>query len=307
MNTTRRQTLQTCLACLPAGVFAQTTPSAEPSPQPLPDSLPFTAVIADEFSPFVRSQAQQWLARSARCLTAYLGRFPAPQAVVTVNAGSGAGVRSGLTFNGPPPGIRVTVGVDTTADGFLADWIMVHEMVHLAISQLPRRYNWFHEGAATYVEIIARARSGLTSQVSAWEQLMNNLHKGLPLPGETGMDGTQRWGRIYWGGALFFLLADLEIRQRTDNRLGLQDAFAGLVQAGSNYGQRWSLERTLQVADSAVGTPVLSELYLRMKDDAVLTDLPQLFRDLGLQRTEAGLKLLADAPRASARRAILAE
>lgn len=299
MNTTRRQTLQACLVCLPESVFAQTTPPIE--------TLPFTAEIPDEFSPVVRRQAQQWLARSARTLTAYLGRFPAPQAVVTLNAGSGAGVRSGLTFDGPPPGIRVTVGVDTTREGFLADWIMVHEMMHLAISQLPRRYNWFHEGAATYVEIIARARSGLTSQVFAWDQLMRNLHNGLPLPGETGMDGSQRWGRIYWGGALFFLLADLEIRQRTGNRLGLQDAFAGLVQSGSNYGQRWGLERTLQLADSATGTSALTELYLRMKDDAVATDLPQLFKRLGLQRGETGLQLLAEAPLAGARRAIIAE
>lgn len=298
MNTTRRKTLQACLACIPAGLLAQ-TPSTE--------ALPFTAVIPDELPPATRMEAQRWLARSAHAVTAYLGRFPAPHAVITLVAGAGAGVRSGLTFNDPQPGIRVVVGVNTTREQFLADWIMVHEMVHLAISQLPRRHNWFHEGAATYVEIISRARDGLTSSASAWDQLMRNLHQGLPLTGEGGMDGTQRWGRLYWGGALFCLLADLDIRRRTENRLGLQQALAGLVAADSHYGQRWSMERTLQVADSAVGTPALTELYMQMKSTAVATDLPALFRELGLQRSDAGLRLLAEAPRAGARRAILPE
>lgn len=298
MTTTRRQSLQAFLACIPAGLLAQ-TPSTE--------ALPFTAVLPDELPPATRTEAQRWLARSARAVTAYLGRFPAPHAVITLVAGAGAGIRSGLTFNGPQPGIRVVVGVNTTHEQFLTDWIMVHEMVHLAISQLPRRHNWFHEGAATYVEIISRARDGLTSSASAWEQLMRNLHQGLPLPGEGGMDGTQRWGRLYWGGALFCLLADLEIRRRTENRLGLQQALAGLVAADSHYGQRWSMERTLQVADSAVGTPALTELYMQMKDAAVAPDLPQLFRELGLQRSDAGFQVLAEAPRAGARRAILPE
>ena len=296
MSTTRRQTLLACLACLPAGGMAQALPSGH---------LPFTAVFPDGLSLATRHEAQQWLARSAQAVSAYLGSFPAPQAVITLVAGEGSGVRSGLTFDGPPLGIRVVVGTNTTRERFLADWVMVHEMVHLAIPQLPRRHNWFHEGAATYVEIIARARAGLTSSASAWEQLMRQLHQGLPLAEEGGMDGTQRWGRLYWGGALFCLLADLDIRQRTNHRLGLQDALAGLVRAGSHYGQRWSMARTMETADTALGTPALSALYARFKDEAVATDLPQLFRDLGVQASDGGVRLLADAPLAGARRAIL--
>lgn len=305
MNTTRRQSLQTLLIGLPASVLAQ--PVGRSNTGSETPALPFTAVIPESFPPATRALAYQWLARSARALTDYLGRFPAPQAVITLVPGEAPGVRAGVTFDAPPASIRVVVGIHTPPSFFLADWVMVHEMMHLAISQLPRRHNWFHEGAATYVEIMARAHSGLTTTANAWDQLMRNAHHGLPLADEGGMDGTQRWGRLYWGGALFCWLADLDIRRQTQNRLGLQDAFAGMVRAGSHYGERWGMERTLQVADSAVGTAALSSLYQRFKDTAVTTDLPQLFADLGLRRTPNGLQVLDDAPLASARRAILPE
>jgi len=34
----------------------------------------------------------------------------------------------------------------------------------------------------------------------------------LPAAGDRGLDFTPSWGRTYWGGALFCLLADIEIR-----------------------------------------------------------------------------------------------
>ncbi len=268
---------------------------------------PAQVVLRGEWSEAAGGEARRWVDRCALVVTAYLGRFPAPQAVVTLVAADGAGVRGGVTFDGPPPGIRVSVGRDTTPTQLLTDWVMVHEMVHLAISQMPRRYSWLHEGAATYVEIIARARARLTSRESAWGQLARNLHHGLPQPDEGGMDGTRRWGRTYWGGALFWLQGDLEIRRRTANRLGLQDALGGLVRAGSNYGEQWPVERTLRTADRAVGTTALEDLYAKVKDDAVPADLPRLFRDLGISVGDGPQRLLTDAPLAAARRAILPE
>ena len=42
------------------------------------------------------------------------------------------------------------VGRDTNAQAFRDDWILVHEMVHLAVPRLARAHNWLHEGLATY-------------------------------------------------------------------------------------------------------------------------------------------------------------
>lgn len=260
--------------------------------------------FADALSPTTRAEAVAWVKRSGEAVAAYLGRFPVAKPKITLLPVNGRGVSSGVTFNGPPPSIRVQVGRDTTRAGFLDDWIMVHEMVHLAIPQLPRYNNWFHEGAATYVEIIARAQAGLTTWDAVWGQLVQRLHQGLPQAGDSGLDNTRTWGSTYWGGALFCLLADVEMRRRSNNRYGLQDALAGLLKAGANYGQSWTLLRTLETADKAVGLTVLTEQYLRMKDQPVTTDLPQLWVDMGISLAGNRVSLRDDAPLAGARRAI---
>lgn len=262
----------------------------------LPPDLPATT----------RDQVRQWVLRSGRAVADYLGRFPLPQAELTLVVVDGEGVRSGLAFDGPPPGIRVTLGRDTPRERFLTDWVLVHEMVHLAIPQLPRRHNWFHEGAATYVEIIARARAGLTSPEFAWGQFVGGLNNGLPQPGDEGLDRTRRWGLTYWGGALFCLLAELSLRERSGGRVGFQQAMQGILAAGGHYGKRWSMARTLEAADKATGMTVLTELYAQMKDQAVATDLATVWQRLGLEVRGQRMRL-ADTPAAALRRSIIAE
>ena len=82
---------------------------------------------------------------------------------------------------------------------------------------------------------------------------------------------------------MFCLLADIEIRKRTDNRLGLQDAMRGVIAAGGNHEQDWSIERVLATADKAVGVDVLTRLHNEMGPKPVTPDLAALWRDLGLR------------------------
>ena len=110
---------------------------------------------------------------------------------------------------------------------------------------------------------------------SVWRELVDGLPKGLPAPGDRGLDNTHTWGRTYWGGALFCLMADIEIHQRTNNRYGLQDALRGIVRAGGNMEHDWPLARALKAGDEATGVPVLMELYDRMKATPVTPDLPR--------------------------------
>ena len=83
------------------------------------------------------------------------------------------------------------------------DWIMTHEMVHLAFPSVAEEHHWIEEGIATYVEPIARVEAGNLEPRSVWHDLVEGLPKGLPQPGDEGLDHTHTWGRTYWGGALF--------------------------------------------------------------------------------------------------------
>lgn len=254
----------------------------------------------DTLAPATRGALPGWVATSARAVAGYFGRFPLAAIEITVTAADAPGVRHGGTRPGPPPSLHVAIGRATSAAQMRDDWVLVHEMVHLAVPQLKRAHNWLHEGIATYVEGVARARAGLITPRRLWIELAQQLPQGLPRPGEGGLDDTPTWARTYWGGALFCLLADVRMRQRSANRAGLQQALQGVLAAGGSYAVAWPVTRVLDAADAALGQTTLAELYAQMKDQALAVDLAALWRELGV----AGTTLRDDAPLAALRRAI---
>jgi hypothetical protein len=119
-------------------------------------------------------------------------------------------------------------------------------MVHLALPSVADKHHWIEEGIATYVEPIARVEAGNLDVETVWLELVEGLPQGLPQSGDAGLDYTHTWGRTYWGGALFCLLADLEIRRATANKFGLRDALRAIVSAGGNIETAWPLVRCLR-------------------------------------------------------------
>jgi predicted metalloprotease with PDZ domain len=189
-------------------------------------------------------------------------------------------------------------------DALKRDWVLVHEMVHLALPDMEDRYAWLSEGLAVYVEPVARVQAGDLSAKEIWTAMMRDMPKGLPEAGDRGLDNTSTWGRKYWGGAMFCLFADIEIRKATNNRMGLQDAMRGVLAAGGNHEVDWSIERVLATADRAVGVDVLTKLHDAWGTKPVTPDLDGLWRDLGLRVRDGGVEFDETAPLAAIRVAI---
>ena len=248
-----------------------------------------------------------WVERSAQAVATFLGRLPLPQFDLLLIAVDGDGVKGGTAYPEPEPHLRVRLGRDTQAQRLLPDWILVHEMLHLAIPQLRRPHRWLHEGIATYAEGAARVLAGLNSAQNWWGELVQGLPRGQPAEGDRGLDNTPTWGRTYWGGALFCLVADVRMRQSGQADKGLREALQGVLAAGGNYAVGWPVERVLATADKAIGLSVLSDLYAQMKDQPCPVDLPALWRNLGVDTRQTPLPgVEATAPLARERRAIAA-
>ncbi|MGB8398355.1 hypothetical protein, partial [Bradyrhizobium sp.] len=175
-----------------------------------------------------------WIRTSAKAVSTYYGRFPVSSLRLLLVPVDGARVRGGTTWAYRGAAIRVLIGRDASEDDLRRDWVMVHEMVHLALPDMDDRNAWLSEGLAVYVEPVARVQSGDLSAREIWQAMARDMPKGLPQADDQGLDNTDSWGRKYWGGAIFCLLADIEIRKRTGNRLGLQDAMRGVIEAGGN-------------------------------------------------------------------------
>ena len=251
-----------------------------------------------------KEKVVDWIRMSAKAVSAYYGRFPVNSLRLLLVPVDGARIRGGSTWGYRGAAIRIPLGRDSTADVLRRDWVMVHEMVHTALPDLDQRHGWLSEGLAVYVEPIARVQAGDLSARTIWQDMMRDMPKGLPESGDRGLDNTGTWGRRYWGGAMFCLLADIEIRKRTDNRLGLQDAMRGVLAAGGNHETDWSLERIFSTADKAIGVDVLTRLHGEMGSKPVTPDLAALWRDLGLRSQGESLEFDDAAPLAAIRKAI---
>lgn len=245
-----------------------------------------------------------WIKSSGETVAAYYGRFPVKHVQLLVAPVDGDGVRSGSAFAYGGAAIRLLLGWRTSAAQLDRDWVLVHEMVHLAFPSVARRHHWIEEGLATYVEGVARAQAGRLSRVEEWAGLVAGMPHGLPRSGDRGLDHTPTWGRTYWGGAMFCLLADVQIRERTANRKGLQDALRGILAAGGNMEVDWPIAKAFKAGDAATGVPILMTLYSQMKDAPVPVDLAGLWRRLGVTSEGGSVVLTNDAPLAAVRRAI---
>ncbi|WP_428422432.1 hypothetical protein [Methylibium sp.] len=300
----RRVWLTRALACLggtallprPSSAAVDDSSSLSGSNMPYAafDALPAESIDLDgarlrvAFGPgtfeISRERIVEYVRRSARSVVAYFGRFPARETRLLIlnTVSPGRPVRSGTAFGYGGAAIKLTLAAGVRAEDLDRDWVLVHEMSHLALPSLPRRHHWFEEGVASYVEPLARAQAGMLGTEQVWGDMVKGMPQGLPQAGDQGLDHTPTWGRTYWGGALFCLLADVEMRKATAGRKGLQHALRAILEHG-NIERDSSLEPLLHIGDRAVGVPVLAGLYERMKDRPCPVDLDALWHNLGVR------------------------
>lgn len=247
-----------------------------------------------------------WILNSAEVIIGYYGQFPVKQVHIELESIGGEKVTNGQAFGGDFPYIRVVVGKDTNPEILRRDWILVHEMVHLAMANIARNHRWLLEGLATYVESIARAQKGQLSDEFVWSGFIKRMPQGLPRRGDEGLDYTPTWGRTYWGGAIFCLLADIEIRKQTDNRYSLQDALKGVLKKGySMQSNTTTPSQIFKAGDEAVGISVLLPLYEKMKGDPYPIDMAALWKSLGISIEGNKITYNNDAPLAHIRKRLL--
>lgn len=261
--------------------------------------------IEDERLTLRTQDIVDWIQRSSDVVSAFYGRFPVAEAYVAVIADPGSEVLHGVALGGQAAVVNVRLGFDADARALAADWVLVHELIHLGFPKLQSRHHWAEEGVSVYVESVARVQAGDLAEETMWRRFVEGMPNGLPRDGDLGLDDTPTWGAVYWGGALFFLLADVEIIRRSGGDKSLRDALRGVVDAGLDITSQSDLPGLFRIADAATGLTVLSELYARRARAPVTTDLDRLWRQLGVERIGDGVVLVNDAEFAEVRRTIV--
>jgi hypothetical protein len=253
----------------------------------------------------------QHIQTAASAIVAYYGRFPVSRArILVVPVADRGGDPQGTTWgdvDGFQGFTRLRIGEHTTQADLDDDWVVTHELVHMTFPSQEREHHWIEEGIATYVEPLARVKTGELRARKVWSDMVRDMPKGEPASGDEGLDHTHTWARTYWGGALFCLVADVEIRHLTGNRKGLEDALRAIADAGGTIDQEWPLEKAFAIGDSATGTHVLTAMYAAWKDLPVQVDLDHLWSELGIRRVGDGVEFVSTAPQAAIREAIASD
>jgi hypothetical protein len=219
-------------------------------------------------------------------------------------AGHGGGASRGETLGEGGPAVLVRASNEVTATTMRDDWVMTHELLHVSLPSLPRQQVWLSEGIPSYVEPIARVRAGMTTAEKVWRDLVEGIPQGLPGAGDEGLDRTHTWGRTYWGGSLFCLVADVRIRERTNNARSLDDVVRAIVATGADVEAHWDVDRVLETGDHATGTTVLSDLYREMALAPGSVDLAAFWKRLGVAVDGERVTFDDTAPLAAVRRGI---
>lgn len=177
------------------------------------------AILGDNWNiPLDRLYA--WIHRAGRAVTRLNGAFPVDTAQVILMPYPGDNIGFGYATQGGGAGVRIQVGVDTSQKTLDADWVAVHELLHLGTPVMDAEDRWLSEGLSTYYEPLLRAKAGIITAHKAWELLHDGYLRGSSRGSERtlreecrDMDETHQYWRVYWSGAAIAFMADVAARR----------------------------------------------------------------------------------------------
>jgi hypothetical protein len=247
-----------------------------------------------------------WVRDTAEVISDFWRGFPMDRTmVVLIPTAEHGGIAHGKVVATGGASVAIHIGSRARRPDLYSDWILVHELFHLGFPSFSGEGKWLDEGLATYFEPIIRARGGRLTPSAMWSEFANGLGQGLPAVEGTGVEKTETFQGIYWGGAIIALLADVKTRQRSGGKLGLEDGLRAVLAEGGDASHLWKLDRAIDVIDKRLGAPTLRELADAHSFSGRPVDLPQLWVDLGVQRQGDEVVLDHSATLALVRDAIL--
>ncbi|MGE0323155.1 MAG: hypothetical protein AB7S68_12670, partial [Polyangiaceae bacterium] len=256
-------------------------------------------------SPASHREFLAWVQRSATSVSKFWHGFPVQHAsLFLIPVRNRDDVIFGKVLPASAPAIALLVGEEATQEQLDDDWVLVHELFHLGVPSFSGEGKWFDEGLATYYEPVIRARAGNKSELEVWNEFAHQMWKGLDAMRSTGLEGTQDYDAVYWGGALVCLLADLDARRQSGGRHGLEDGLREVLRQGGQASDVWALADVMKVVDQSLGAPILQRLNDRYGTRGSAVDLRRLLKDLGVARSHSGVALV-DAPDARLRQLLV--
>jgi hypothetical protein len=210
----------------------------------------------------------------------------------------------GTVARGGDASMVLFVAEQATETQLVRDWVLPHELSHLFVPYVAREHAWFSEGVASYYQEVLRARAGILTESEALQNLARAMRSaagegtGRTLAEESrDMHATHAYRPVYWGGAAYFLIADVRLRQETKGAQSLDEVLGALRRDEEQ--ESWSLPALLARMDDLAGRSLFVPLAAASLNRR-FPDFEPTLNALGVE----GDALRDDAPLAGLRAAI---
>jgi hypothetical protein len=248
----------------------------------------------------------RWIEAAGGCVAALFGRFPVDATVFAVPAGEADGVVFGRVMSLAGASLVLLFGGETRFESAPKDWVVVHELFHLGCPSFVGEGHWLEEGLATYYEPVLRERAGWMSEAELWAHFVREMPRGLRREGSpVALEEREDIDSTYWGGALFALLADVNLRETSRGERSLDDVMRRELAVLGDATHSCHVADFLRTAGARPGDGALRDLYERWAVRGENPDLAALWRRLGVEpRPDGTVALREDAPLAWVRRGV---
>ena len=257
--------------------------------------------------------ALRWIEGAVDVLAQSGTPFPARHvaAILVPSKGYGEPVPFGMVARGGGASLLLLVSSAAGEDELRRDWVLPHELSHLLLPFIEREQAWLSEGLATYFQELLRARAGVLEERSALYRIAQALREAAGHQGDTSivaesarMHETHAYRRVYWGGAAYWMMADVELRRRSHGHMSLDTLLDALQREGA-LDQVWTAHALLQRLDALSQSLIFSQAADAARQRA-FPDFEPTLAALGVRLDDDGVQLDDAAPLAEIRRALFA-
>ncbi len=261
----------------------------------------------------------EWVRATANNVVLAYGRFPNPETNVVIVPMSGrhgrddSAVIFGHVIRDGTETIELFVDQAGPIGDYYESWIATHEFSHLMLPYVRSRHRWISEGFATYYQNVLMARANQYSEEIAWQKLWEGFERGRLSRPELSPNGAARAGiggttmKIYWSGTAIALMADVELRQRSNGAESLDSVFEKLQECCLPSDRSWSGTELFRKLDSLIDEPVFMPLYRQYASAPGFPDVESLLSRLGVDVRDDNVQLQSNTPLAAIRSSIMKE
>jgi predicted metalloprotease with PDZ domain len=236
----------------------------------------------------------RWIRATATDVSLAYGRFPSPSPqVVVIPVGGSRGnnwsaVPFGRVIRDGGETIELQVDQSQPLEVLLEDWTATHEFSHLMLPYVERKHRWISEGFAQYYQNVLLSRSGAYDDLQAWQEIHDGYERGRlsrpELSPNEASSGSVRASlmKVYWSGAALALMADVQLRERSNGTESLDDVLDRFQACCLPSHRVWSGPELFAYFDELASAPIFMPLYKRFADTAGFPDTSEIFQQLGL-------------------------